>query len=228
MKCREACRFGAIAGDQVPVVLAYSCEGCGACAASCPEGAVTIREVANGRINAFAADSLRVVGGELYLGEGSSGRIVDLVKREARAEALSTGADVILVDGPPGIGCPVISAVKGADFALAVTEPTPAALSDLARVLAVFDHFGTPFGIVLNKADLHEPTRASLLRLAGERGYRVLAEIPCDLSVARALVVARPFVSAYPDAPASGALAKLAAGVMALCAPAGEPQRGAG
>jgi MinD superfamily P-loop ATPase len=210
MTCVDTCRFSSIVASTEPIIIPYSCEGCGACVLSCPEGAIEIRTVVNGRINIFDADNLPVVAGELSIGASSSGRLVDLVKRRARQEAEASGVEIILTDGPPGIGCPVIAALKGADYALLVTEPSKAALSDLQRVMEVTRHFRTPIGVVLNKADIHAESRTAIYSFIEKNNFAIHGEIPYDNSVPMAIANAQPVVKAYPDSPSSLLLKKLA------------------
>jgi MinD superfamily P-loop ATPase len=210
MKCKAVCKFSAIIGAERPIIVPYSCEGCGACTITCPEDAIEIKAVVNGRINLFDAGNMRVVAGELHIGEASSGRIVDIVKKRARLEAEKFHAQLIFTDGPPGIGCPVIASVKMADFVLLVTEPTPAALNDLKRVAEVIEHFRIPLAIALNRSDIHHASNLAIKRFARKNGFPILAEIPSDDSLPMALAKALPVVSAYPSAPASLALDRLA------------------
>lgn len=210
MTCVDVCRFAAILAGEEPIILPYLCEGCGACAISCPVGAMEIRSVVSGRINILEAGDLLLVGGELLVGAASSGRLVDMVKKSAKKEAESRRAEILLTDGPPGIGCPVIAALKGADYAVLLTEPTPAALSDLQRIIQVTEHFRIPVGIVINKAGLDTGTRTAIRSFAERKGFPVLAEIPYDHSVAMAIAEGRPVVDAYPSSPASRAIARLA------------------
>jgi MinD superfamily P-loop ATPase len=210
MICVDTCRFSSIVAATEPIIIPYSCEGCGACALNCPEGAIEIRTVINGRINFFEAGNLPLVAGELSIGASSSGRLVDLVKRRARQEAETFGAEIILTDGPPGIGCPVIAALKGADYALLVTEPSIAALSDMKRVMEVTKHFRTPIGVVLNKADIHEESRTAIYSFIEKGGFAIHGEIPYDNSVPMAIANAQPVVKVYPDSPSSLQLNKLA------------------
>lgn len=209
MQCREVCKFSAIIGQAAPQIVSYACEGCGACTIVCPEKAITLQKVANGRINVFNGRNL-LVAGELYIGESSSGMLVDKVKEAARQEARKGGAEILLIDGPPGIGCPVIAAVKGADFVAAVTEPTPAALHDLARMVKVVEHFHVPLGIIINRADIHPFGNKTIYRYAEQHDCPIIAEIPYDKNVGLALAQARPVVDAFPDSPAARALAGLA------------------
>jgi MinD superfamily P-loop ATPase len=215
LECVEACKFSAItvSGD-APVLIRYFCEGCGACSIVCPGGAIEIKEVANGNIAIFDIDSAVIVSGELMIGESSSGRLVDEVKRAAKEEAGKINADLIITDGPPGTGCPVISALKGSDYVIAATEPTPAALSDLRGLFDVIRHFSLPSGIVINKAGLHQASEDLIRDFAMQNGIPLLATIPYDMSVPEATARAMPVVDAYPDAPASKGIEMLA-GVVA-------------
>ncbi len=210
MMCMDVCKFSSIIGVEQPVIVHYSCEGCGACAISCPEDAIEINNVVNGRINIFDAENMLLVSGELSIGESSSGRLVDIVKKRARQEAEDFHADMILTDGPPGIGCPVIASIKGSDYVLLVTEPTPAALNDLKRIVAVTKHFKTPLDIVLNRSDIHPESNTAIKLFASDNGFSILSEIPYDKSMPMAVANAQPVVSAYPSAPSSLALGKLA------------------
>ncbi len=210
MMCKDVCRFSSIRGEDQPVIIPYSCEGCGACTIACPEDAIEIKEVVNGRLNIFDADNLMIVAGELHIGGTSSGHIVDIVKKRARQEAESSHVEMILTDGPPGIGCPVIASVKGADYVALATEPTPAALNDLKRVVEVVKHFRVPLGIVLNRSDIHPESNRAIKRFAQGNGFPILTEIPYDNSMPRAVANSQPVVSAYPNTPASLALSKLA------------------
>ncbi len=212
-QCMEVCRFGAIVGDSRPVIARYACEGCGACGIVCPEEAIAIRQVTNGRLEIMAAGEHRVVSGSLEVGESSSGRLVDVVKRRARDLAGELGAGLILTDGPPGIGCPVIATLKGADRVLLVTEPTPSALSDLDRVVQVVRSFHLEPGVVLNRADISEDGRARVLRFLEEKRLGLLAEIPYDPELPRALARGELAVITRPDAASSVAIRRLAARV---------------
>jgi MinD superfamily P-loop ATPase len=209
MKCAEVCQFTSIIGQEEPVVISYSCEGCGACAIVCPTGAITVQPVENGRINLVRYGSIRVVAGELGIGESSSGRLVDLVKKRARQEAALSGSSLLLTDGPPGIGCPVIASLKGSDYAVLVTEPTPSALSDLQRVVEVLRCFKVPAGLVINRADMHEKSKELLLQWMQEAGLPLLTEIPYDPLLPQALAQGGLGVAMYPAAPSSLAIRTL-------------------
>ena len=210
MQCLDACRFSSIIGTDTPVIVRYSCEGCGACTLICPLEAISIQPVANGQLHILHSGSIRVVAGELGIGESSSGRLVDIVKQRARQEAALTGSDLLLTDGPPGIGCPVIASLKGVDYAVLVTEPTPSALSDLKRVVEVTRFFKVPVGVVLNRAGMHEGSRQAVLTYLRENKLDLLVEVPYDPLLPEALAQGGLAVNLYPEAPASLAIRKLA------------------
>lgn len=216
MICVDICGFSAITGDIEPVIINYSCEGCGACALSCPVVAIEIRPVVNGRLNLFSSVGLQVVAGALNIGESSSGRLVDVVKKRARKVAEEYKADLLITDGPPGIGCPVIASLKAADYVLLVTEPTPSALHDLQRIIEVVGHFKMPLGIVINRSDIHPETNTVIKQFASENGFDLRAEIPYDLCMPRALAEGNLSITVYPDAPSSLVIKELAHSILGL------------
>ncbi|MBE9536151.1 MAG: ATP-binding protein [Proteobacteria bacterium] len=210
MLCVGVCKFSAMTAlDDKPVVIPFFCEGCGACAIICPESAIDIRNVVNGKINIADVDNAVIVSGELTIGESSSGKLIDEVKITAKKEAERTNADVIITDGPPGIGCPVIASIKGSDYMIAVTEPTPPALSDLKRLLEIASYFKIPTGIVINKSDMHPKSRTLIKSFAKRIGLEILSEIPYDASVPKAISNSMPVVKAFPKAPSSKAINSL-------------------
>jgi len=206
----DVCRFSSIIGKDEPIIVSYSCEGCGACTLSCPLEAIVIQPVENGKLNILQSGSIRVVAGELGIGESSSGRLVDVVKRRARQEAELSGSDLLLTDGPPGIGCPVIASLKGVDYAILVTEPTPSALSDLKRVVEVCRFFKVEVGVALNRSDMHERSRKVVLSYLAENELDLLVEIPYDPQLPEALARGGLAVTMFPEAPSSAAIKALA------------------
>ncbi|MCI5120833.1 MAG: hypothetical protein D3908_06520 [Candidatus Electrothrix sp. AUS4] len=163
----------------------------------------------NGQINFVTSGTMRVVAGALGIGESSSGRLVDIVKRQARQEASLTRSDLLLTDGPPGIGCPVIAALKGADYAILVSEPTPSALSDLQRIAEVVRGFKIPAGAVLNRSDMDPQSAQKTRDWLARNELPLLGEIPYDPSLPQALARGDLGVKMYPDAPSSTAIKKL-------------------
>lgn len=153
--CAAHCRYGAIPAGDEPAVMREHCEGCGVCAHVCPSGAVRLADRQCGEWYVSDTRFGPMVHAALGIGEENSGRLVSTVRTRARELAEERGAGVVLIDGSPGVGCPVIASLAGADVALAVTEPTVSALHDLERVHALARHFDVRMGVLLNKADIH-------------------------------------------------------------------------
>ncbi len=206
--CARVCRFDAIRSDgEVYSVDPLSCEGCGVCAYVCPVGAISMEERQSGWIYISRTPYGTLVHGELLPGEENSGKLVSQVKMRARGIAREEGARLLLIDGSPGIGCPVIASLSGAHAALVVAEPSRAALHDLLRVARVARHFGSRLFVVLNKVDL-SPRLAREVRAAAEReGMVYLGEIPYDEGVTAAQLRRRPVVAS--DGPAATALREI-------------------
>jgi MinD superfamily P-loop ATPase len=139
----------------------------------------------------------------------NSGKLVTLVRQQARLLALDGGYDAVIVDGPPGIGCPVISAASGADLALVVAEPTAAGIHDMERVLATTAHFRVPALVCINKADIYLEGAAQIEAFCRARGIEVIGQVPFDAAVTEAMVEGQPVTAGRPDAPASRALREI-------------------
>ena len=192
-KCVDTCVFSAISWRDGPVFDPLLCEGCGACQLVCPENAIELDRVENGWVG-VAQREFPVVSGWLKMGQSGSGDIVTLVK--GRAEKIEH--DVMVIDSAAGIGCPVIASVTGSDYVVAVTEPTPSALSDLKRALQVVEHFGVPCGLVINRADLNPGFTEKIRRWSSENSLNVLAEINYDEAFVEAIVRLTPPVVHKP------------------------------
>jgi MinD superfamily P-loop ATPase len=141
----------------------------------------------------------------LFAGQENSGKLVTMVKQQARLLALDQNAALLLVDGPPGIGCPVVSASAGADMALLVIEPTISGAHDLERVLATTDHFHVPAMVVINKADLNHARSDEIAAFCAAQGVEVIGRIPYDTAVTEAMVAGQP-VTASVDSSVSQSL----------------------
>jgi MinD superfamily P-loop ATPase len=142
----------------------------------------------------------------LFPGQDNSGKLVTLVKQRARLQALDEDRQLVLVDGPPGIGCPVISTTSGADLALIVTEPTVSGVHDMIRVLETVEHFGVRALVCINKADLNMDGTCEIEAFCNEKGIQIVGKIPFDLTVACAMVQGEPVTVFQPDAPSSVAI----------------------
>jgi len=183
--CRELCRFDAIHGLDIDPV---SCEGCGVCAALCPEKAITMVNKLSGHW--FVSDTRNgpMVHARLGIAEDNSGKLVSMVRQEARRVAEEKNLEYVIIDGPPGIGCPVIAAITGVDLVLVVTEPTLSGLHDLKRVLATAGHFNIPAAVCVNKFDINPENTAMIEDFCRQQAVRVIGRVPYDRSVVAALM----------------------------------------
>ncbi|MDI7247236.1 MAG: ATP-binding protein [Bacillota bacterium] len=198
--CVEACRFGAIStgkgrGNGKVQIDPISCEGCAVCSYACPQGSITMEDTLSGHW--FVSDTPYgpLVHARLGAAEENSGKLVTQVRREARSIAEDQGLDHIITDGPPGIGCPVISSISGVDLALIVTEPTVAGTHDMERILELARHFDTKTMVCINKYDLDEGKAEEIERYCHDEGIQVAGRIPFDEEVVNALARGLPAVA---------------------------------
>jgi MinD superfamily P-loop ATPase len=185
--CADECRAGAIRIEHLPVVDPLACEGCGVCALVCPEDAISFVGNQAGVWMERSTALGPLIHAALGVAQDSSGKLVAQVRQEARAAAERDGIDLVLVDGPPGIGCPVHASITGCDLALVVTEPTPSGEHDLERVLGLLDHFRVPAGVLINKHDLWPELTTRIEALANETHAAVVGRLPFSPAVPRAL-----------------------------------------
>jgi len=189
--CQDVCRFDAINDFKVDPI---SCEGCGFCLHICPVEAITMRENLSGQW--FISDTKYgpLVHARLGIAQENSGKLVAVVRHQAKQIAEKHGLDYIISDGPPGIGCPVISSLSGANVALLVTEPTLSGIHDLERVLGVCHHFGVQALVCINKYDINEDNTHQIESYCFNQGVKVAARIPFDDVVTEAMVHGLPVV----------------------------------
>jgi MinD superfamily P-loop ATPase len=208
--CADVCRFEAIQfQDGIYSVDPISCEGCAACQYQCPEDAIRMEQQQAGSWFRSATRYGPLFHAALRPAQENSGKLVTLVKQQARLLGLDEAYEVILVDGPPGIGCPVISAVSGADLALIVTEPTAAGIHDMQRALATTAHFHIPTLVCVNKFDIHLAGTEKIETYCLEQGVISLGRIPFDPIVIEAMAHGEPVTAYQHDAPSSLAITAL-------------------
>lgn len=209
-KCEELCRFGAVFFDgpgngTVPKTFRVdpiACEGCGVCAWFCDYDAIEFKPHVNGQL--FVSDTRfgPMVHARLGVAEENSGKLVTLVRDTAKEIAERDSLDLIISDGSPGIGCPVIASISGADMVVAVTEPTMSGRHDLERVLELSGHFSIPSGVVINKWDINSEMTGEIEEYLNTRGIPVLGRVRYDRAVTKAMVAAKSVVE-YNTSPAS-------------------------
>jgi MinD superfamily P-loop ATPase len=200
--CEQVCRFNAVmAPSSFDVCSAYAidpiaCEGCAACIYQCPEEAIRMEPQIAGSWYRSESRYGMLFHADLFPAQENSGKLVTLVKQNARLFALDNDIPLIIVDGPPGIGCPVIAAVAGADLALIVAEPTVSGVHDLKRILKTTKHFHIPTMVVINKADIYLRGSADIEAACAEQEVELIGQIPYDQIVTEAMLNGEP-VTAY-------------------------------
>ncbi|NPV71430.1 MAG: 4Fe-4S binding protein [Firmicutes bacterium] len=198
-KCISACRFEAISGY---VVDETSCEGCGLCVRVCPENAIEMVDSISGHW--FQSDTPYgpLIHARLVAGEGNSGRLVAVLRERARQVAETTAKDMVILDGPPGMGCPVMASMAGVSLVLLVIEPTVSGFHDFRRILKVCEPFGVNTAACINRFDLDEAVSRQIESRCRKKGVPVLGRIPIDHDVTRAMVQGMPVVE-YSNGPAA-------------------------
>jgi len=212
--CEETCRFNAIALTEESgyAVNPARCEGCGACVFTCPQEAVTLKE----RVSGYSFISKTKYGtmahAQLNIAEEASGKLVTVVRNNAQQVAEKESCELILIDGAPGIGCPVIASLAGVGLALIVTEPTMSGLHDLERILDVTRHFGIGSVVCINKYDINEENSRRITEFCRQRGVELVGNIPYDPVVTEAMVAGMP-VGEFSGGVVSGAIKEVWNGI---------------
>lgn len=188
-KCERVCQFEAVKDYTVDPL---SCEGCSLCYRICPEHAIRIEEKITGWVHISDTKYGPLLHARLEIGEGNSGKLVTKVRNTAERVAQEEGLEFILIDGSPGIGCPVIASLTGVDLALIVTEPTLSGVADLERIGGVCNHFGIPWVVCINKFDINEENTERIQTMCNQQGIPVVGKIPYDISFTRAIVAGIP------------------------------------
>ena len=198
-RCGEECRYNAIENFQVVPV---ACEGCGTCKVVCEYGAVELKDALSGHW--FVSDTVYgpMVHGKLGIAAENSGKLVSQVRQKAREIAEERNLEFVIVDGPPGIGCPVLAALTGINLALIVTEPTLSGMHDMERVHGVCKHFGIRDAVCINKFDINTENSDRIENWCLENNVPVAGLIRFDRAITESLVAAKPPVE-YTSAGAS-------------------------
>jgi len=196
-ECIDRCRFDAIGKDFV--IDPVSCEGCGLCSRICRYGAIAMEENLSGEW--FVSDTRYgpFVHARLGIAEDNSGKLVSVVRQAAKDIVKKEQKSYILIDGPPGIGCPVIAAITDTDLAVIVTEPTISGIHDMLRVIDMAGHFQIPTRVVINKYDLNPENSEKIMEICASKKIEILGKIPFSAKVPRSLVKAVPYVEFTQD-----------------------------
>lgn len=175
-KCTALCRFGAITDGTITTPL--NCEGCGVCAFNCPEHAISMQERQAG--NWFISNTRfgSLIHAELGLAVENSGKLVSQIRQETKKIAIAKKLPLIITDGPPGIGCPAIAALSGANLALAVVEPSVSSMHDLMRLVDLTTHFHLPLAVCINKSTLHPENTRALIDWCNSKDLPIAGQIP--------------------------------------------------
>ena len=205
--CQDLCRWNAI-NDEYEV-NSIECEGCGVCVYFCPEKAINFPENTCGEW--FISDTRfgPLVHARLGIAEENSGKLVTLVRQEARKIAEGQGLDLILTDGPPGVGCPVIASIGGASAVLIVAEPTVSGIHDMQRVVQLTEHFKVPAMICVNKFDLNLELTGNIKDYAKNNRVTWLGQIPFDPIFTKAMVQGQTVIEYNTDSKAGIAIKKI-------------------
>ncbi|HPH97610.1 MAG TPA: ATP-binding protein [Anaerolineaceae bacterium] len=212
-QCVLVCRYDALIqpeGSHSPYhVDQMACDGCAACFFICPQKAVSMKAQQAGLWYQSETPFGSLFHAELFPGNENSGKLVTLIKQKARLYAGDIKAPLLVIDGPPGIGCPVISACAGTEAGLIITEPSFSGLHDLKRVYGVLEHFRIPAMICINKADVFPEGARQINEFAVEQQIEVLGEIPFDHCISDSVCLGLPVTEAFPESRAAQAIVEI-------------------
>ena len=206
-QCADLCRFDAVVPDgDVFRIDPIDCEGCGVCADLCPETAIDFPQKICGQWFASRTRFGEMIHARLGIAEENSGRLVALVREEARKRVMEKRTDLLLTDGPPGIGCPVIASIGQANAVLIVAEPTVSGIHDMERVADLAAHFKIPAMVCVNKYDLNPDQASAIEKIAKEKGLDLVGKIPFDPAFTEAMIRGRSVTETHGESPAGRAV----------------------
>jgi len=201
--CSTVCRFDAIYDYKIDEI---NCEGCGACALVCPEKAISIKPQKSADIFLTKTSNGMLSRAKMTVGSDGSGKLITQLRKNARKYL--EDANILIIDGSPGIGCPVISSVTATDLVLLVAEPTLSGINDLQRVAELCRHFGIPTLVCINKYDINTNITGDIKNYCAEQGITLVGEIPFDETVMKSINELKPITS-YENSPASIAILRM-------------------
>jgi MinD superfamily P-loop ATPase len=177
-QCRQHCRFDAISADQEYQVDPFACEGCGVCEYVCPAGAITMVPASAGELMLYSDTDKVFSTAQLKMGSGTSGLLVTEVKKQMKS--VEVNAKLAIIDGSPGIGCPVIASLSGVDMVLLVAEPSVSGISDMERIVDTAAKFGTKTAVCINKYDTNKENTKKIEDFCQKRGLSFAGSVPFD------------------------------------------------
>lgn len=201
--CEKNCKFGAIKNFKIGT---FECEGCGVCVELCQVKAITMQDYSSGDLMLYKNDEKVFSTAKLKMGSGASGKLVTTVKKQLIQEGHDT--ELAIIDGSPGIGCPVIASISGVDMVLIVAEPTISGIHDLKRIADTAKHFGVSFAVCINKYDVNLDNTREIESYCKDMGIPFAGKIPYDESVVKTVNQCKSIAS-YPDSPAGKAVLSL-------------------
>jgi MinD superfamily P-loop ATPase len=191
-ECISVCRFNAISGDFT--IDPISCEGCTICSYVCPVGAIKLEENLSGEWFVSETKYGPFVHAKLGIAEENSGKLVSVVRQKAKEIAEKENLDYVIIDGPPGIGCPVIASLANVELAMIVTEPTLSGIHDMERVALVSKHFKVTTKVVINKFDINQENTEEIKKICQKENIEVVAQLPFSQKVSESIVQGVPLV----------------------------------
>jgi MinD superfamily P-loop ATPase len=198
-KCLEMCQYGAVnENNDIFSIDPLKCEGCKVRVEFCPVNAIDFPQKKCGHWYSSDTRFGPMIHAQLFPGEENSGLLVSMLRKKAKEMAKEKGLDLILSDGTPGIGCPVIASLSGVTLAVIVTEPTPSGRHDLERVAELCGHFNVPVGIIINKCDLNDKEAAAIENYSRKKGFTLFGNLPHDPVITRAMINAQA-ITEYGD-----------------------------
>jgi MinD superfamily P-loop ATPase len=201
--CEQNCRFGAIKNASVDV---FECEGCGVCVELCTVHAIKLTQYVSGHLTLHKSEKNVFSTAQLKMGSGASGKLVTAVKQQLLQEA--PDESLVVIDGSPGIGCPVIASISGVDMVLIVTEPTISGMHDMKRIIETTKHFGVNCAVCINKFDVNMENAKDIEKYCSDYDIPVIGKIPFDDTVVKAVNQSQS-IACYPDSPAGKAVASI-------------------
>jgi len=200
-KCAEVCKQNCIVfvKGKFPAFVPDMCIGCKACIVTCPSGAIAVGKKKIGEIYQGSKLGIQLVSGQLGIGQLASGEMVSETRKFSESVESKKGIEISIIDSAAGIGCPVIASITGTDFVVAVTEPTPSALSDLDRVLKVVNHFNVPYGLLINKYDMSDKFGKKVEMFARKNDIPIIGKIPYDKKFIESAIKMKPAISSSEE-----------------------------